>query len=213
MRILAIADVIAPQLYTAHVPERFHQVDLVLCCGDLPFDYIEFIVTQLGKPTFHVPGNHAPAGDGILGHDGQYRKDPEGSTNIDGRIITFRGLRIGGLGGSVRYNNEANHYSQGEMHRRVWRMTPRLAYNQRRYGRGLDILITHASPRGIHDQADPAHRGFDAFVPLMRRYRPRYLIHGHIHLYRGETQCTQFEDTTVLNAYGFQIIDLNDNDQ
>ena len=74
---------------------------------------------------------------------------------------------------------------------------------------GLDILVTHASPWGIHDQPDPAHQGFRAFLPLMERFRPRYLLHGHIHLYRGETQRTQYHDTTVINAYGFQFIDID----
>lgn len=209
MRILAISDVVVPQLYTQHVPERFRQVDLVLSCGDLPYDYVEFIVTMLGKPTFYVHGNHAAGGDGIYCDDGTFRAGPQGCGDLHRRIVNFRGLRIGGLDGCVRYNEGPYQYTQGQMRRMALGMYPRMALNKYRHGRGLDILVTHASPFGIHDQPDPAHHGFRAFLPLMERFRPRYLLHGHIHLYRGEVQRTQYHDTTVINAYGFQFIDID----
>jgi len=101
MRILAISDVVVPQLYAQHVPERFRQVDLVLSCGDLPYDYVEYIVTLLGKPTFYVHGNHAAGGDGIYCDDGAFKVGPEGCGDLHRRIVNFRGLRIGGLDGSV----------------------------------------------------------------------------------------------------------------
>jgi Icc-related predicted phosphoesterase len=209
MRILAISDVVVPQLYAAEVPERFRQVDLVLSCGDLPYDYLEYVVTRLGKPLYYVHGNHAPGGPGIFCDDGAFKPGPDGCSNLHRRIVNFRGLRIGGLEGCVRYNPGPFQYSQSEMQRFALGMTPGLMWNRHRYGRGLDILLTHASPWGIHDQPDAAHRGFKAYLSLMERFRPRYLIHGHVHLYRGEVQRTLYHETTVINAYGFQFIDVD----
>ena len=208
MRILAISDVVVPQLYADVIPERFRQVDLVLSCGDLPYDYIEYIVTRLGKPVFYVHGNHAAGGEGVYCADGSFKAGPEGASDLHRRIVTFRGLRIGGLEGCVRYNRGPYQYTQNQMRRHALSMLPRLTLNRHRYGRGVDVLVTHAPPVGIHDQPDPAHQGFDAFLPLMRRYRPQYLLHGHVHLYRGEVQRTQYHDTTVINAFGFQFIDI-----
>ena len=95
------------------------------------------------------------------------------------------------------------------MARRIWQMTPALMLNRLRYGRALDILVTHAPPRGIHDSDDRAHTGFDAFLPLMRRFRPRYLLHGHSHVYRADVVTrTQYQDTTVLNVYPYRVIDF-----
>ena len=84
-----------------------------------------------------------------------------------------------------------------------------LIKNKIKYGRYLDILLTHASPRHIHDKEDPCHKGFECFNWFIKKFKPAYLIHGHIHLYDlRETRVTQSEDTTVVNAYAHWLIEF-----
>lgn len=209
MKILAIADQEVPQLQIEKIPERLRDIDLILSCGDLPFDYLEHLVSRFNKPLFYVFGNHGPGKRGVSLANGGTKYAPEGCINLHGRIVHYNGLLIGGLEGSVAYNKGPHQYSQGEMRWLVRRMEGRLWLNKLRYGRALDILITHAPPWGIHDAPDPAHHGFQAFVGLMQRYKPRYLIHGHVHAYRYEApRMTRFGETIVVNAYGYQLIEI-----
>ena len=47
-----------------------------------------------------------------------------------------------------------------------------------------DTVRETALPYRIHDGEDQCHRGFRSFLGLMDRHAPRYLIHGHRHIYR-----------------------------
>jgi Icc-related predicted phosphoesterase len=161
---------------------------------------------MLNIPLIHVPGNHdpaAPARESPLSFEGC-------PNNIDGLVIEERGLLIAGLGGSIRYRPDGvNQYSQGEMARRILAMTPRLLWNWIRYRRFLDILVTHAPPRGIHDAEDPAHVGFAPFNRFITRFRPRYLLHGHSHVYRRDAATsTQIGQTTIVNVYPYRVIEI-----
>ena len=75
---------------------------------------------------------------------------------------------------------------------------------------GVDIVLTHAPPHGYGDAPDRAHLGFSCFLPLMEKYRPMYLFHGHVHPNYGyklpKTQ--QYADTTIMNVVGWQILDI-----
>jgi hypothetical protein len=43
----------------------------------------------------------------------------------------------------------------------------------------------------------------------MRIFKPRYLLHGHIHLYRLDAVTrTRYCETDVINIYPFQVLDL-----
>jgi len=206
MKILALSDQMVDQLYSPTVKERFGDVNLVVGCGDLPSYYLEFIVSMLNAPLIHVPGNHDPAvatPESVLSIQGC-------ASNIDGLVIKERGLLIAGLGGSIRYRPDgANQYTQGEMARRILAMTPHLLWNRLRCGRFLDILVTHAPPRGIHDAEDPAHVGFAPFNRFIERFRPRYLLHGHSHVYRRDAvTSTRVGQTTVVNVYPYRVIDI-----
>jgi Icc-related predicted phosphoesterase len=206
MKILALSDQVVEQLYCPSVKERFDDVDLVVGCGDLPSYYLEFIVSMLNVPLVHVPGNHDPAAPAL-----DSDLSPHGcANNIDGLVIEERGLLIAGLGGSIRYRPDGvNQYTQGEMARRILTMTPRLWWNRLRYGRFLDILVTHAPPRGIHDAEDPAHVGFESFNRFIARFRPRYLLHGHSHVYRRDAATsTQTAQTNVINVYPYRVIEI-----
>jgi Icc-related predicted phosphoesterase len=211
MKILTVSDKVDELLYSPAIKRLCSDVDLVLGCGDLPFHYLEFIVTMVGGPLFYVIGNHANAvrKKHELKHLWEY---PGGCENIDGRAVRYKKLLIAGLEGSIRYNNNPHfQYSEYEMARKVWRLAPSLLLNKLRYGRYLDILITHAPPRGIHDKQDRCHTGFQSFVTFMDRFRPRYLIHGHVHIYSpNETTETVYGDTTVINTYNHRFLEIDE---
>lgn len=210
MKILALSDQVVEQVYSPRVRDLFGDVGLVVGCGDLPDYYLEYVVSMLNVPFFHVPGNHdlpPSVADWEGPSAGQL---PRECGCLDGRVVREQGLLLAGLGGSVRYRPDgAYQYTQAEMGRRVLAMTPRLWLNRARYGRAVDILITHAPPKGIHDGTDPAHVGFVAFRRFIARFRPRYLLHGHSHVWRRDTVVTtQVGATTVLNVCPYRVVEV-----
>jgi Icc-related predicted phosphoesterase len=211
MKVLTVSDRVDELIYSPGIKNHFSDVDLVLGCGDLPHYYLEFIVTMLGGPLFYVIGNHANA----VKHRYAAREEweyPGGCENIDGRVVRYKKLLIAGLEGSMRYNNSPYfQYTEREMAWKVWQLAPWLAWNKLRYGRYLDILITHAPPQGIHDRPDRCHQGFQAFRTFIDRFRPRYLIHGHIHIYSpAEETDTMVGNTRVMNSYGYQTFEIDE---
>lgn len=213
MKILAVSDEVVDLLYSPQIRDRFGEVDLVLGCGDLPYYYLEFIVTMLAAPLYYVPGNHDKPHQYVS--DGRILSSAEGCVDVDGQTaevalkVGVAPLLLGGLGGCLRYNNEGVHqYTQSEMTRRTLGLWPGLLYNRLRHGRCLDIFIAHAPPLGIHDAPDLTHTGFEAFLRLMRVCRPRFLLHGHAHIYRSDTVTrTMYHHTEVLNVYPYRIIE------
>ena len=210
MKILAVSDAVAGQLTASAIPKRFQDVDLVLSCGDLPLDYMEHLVCRIGRGTlFYVNGNHVQKD--VLLANGSRKSEPEGCINLHRRVVNYRGLLVGGLEGSMKYNSGAHQYSELQMSTNALMMLPTLGLNRLRYGRGVDVMISHAAPRGIHDEPDLCHQGFGAFLGMMRRHRPLYWLHGHIHIYRQDTvRVTRYLDTTVVNAYEYQLIEIDD---
>ncbi len=211
MRILSVSDKVDEFLYSPAIARILGGVDLVLGCGDLPFYYLEFITTMLGGPLYYVMGNHG------LAARRRYRpreewEYPGGCEDIDGRAVRYRKLLVAGLEGSMRYNNNPHfQYSEHGMAWKAWRLAPRLVLNRLFYGRYLDVLITHAPPQGIHDRPDRCHQGFRAFLTLMDRFQPRYLIHGHVHVYNPrEVTQTVYKNTTVINTYGYRTLDIDE---
>ncbi|NTV65489.1 MAG: metallophosphoesterase [Oscillochloris sp.] len=209
MQILTISDEIVPAIYSLNIKQRFQGVDLVLGCGDLPIYYVDFVITMLGVPCYYIWGNH----DGPeIQSDGQVLHEVRGGLCLEDRTICHGGLTIAGLGGSLRYKNDGYHqYTEAEMMRRAWRLVPQLLFNRLRYGRYLDILLTHAPPLGIHNGPDYPHRGFQTFLWLMERFRPRYLIHGHIHLSYGYNVTTEslYQQTRVINTAGYRMMSID----
>jgi Icc-related predicted phosphoesterase len=208
MRFLTVSDEVVPAIYSLSIKDRFPDVQAVLACGDLPHYYLEFIVTMLGKPCYYVEGNHDKV---EYSAEGEEVREPRGCISLENRCMKHEGLLLAGLGGSIRYNKDSGaQYTESEMMLRVWRLTPRLILNRLRYGRYLDILLTHAPPLDIHNGPDFPHRGFRALLTFMDRFAPRYLIHGHIHLSYGFSTVTetQYKHTTVLNTAGYRLLDV-----
>ena len=204
MKILTLSDVVLETVYGPQVRTRFRDVDLVVCCGDLPYYYIEYVISNLDKPTFFVRGNHAHAMEySELGG----RSEPHGGIDLHRRVICHRGLLLAGIEGSLRYNYGPFQYSQGEMFAFILGMVPELLLNKLRFGRYLDLFVTHAPPVGIHDMPDLPHRGVKAFRWVLKVFKPAYHFHGHIHVYNSATPVkTLFDQTWVVNAYGYRVL-------
>lgn len=209
MKILTVSDKVDELIYSPAIKKVFGDIDLVLGCGDLPFYYLEFIVTMLGGPLFYVIGNHANAVKKRYAPRSEW-EFPGGCENVDGRVVQYKGLLIAGLEGSMRYNENPDYqYTEREMAWKVWQLAPGLLLNRLLHGRYLDIMITHAPPYGIHDRPDPCHQGFRAFLTLMDRFRPRYLIHGHVHVYNPlEKTDSDYRGTRVINTYGYRALEI-----
>jgi Icc-related predicted phosphoesterase len=206
VKILAVSDEVVDRLYNTRILQNCRDIELILGCGDLPYEYLEFLVTVLNVPLLYVPGNHDP----------QYREDnsatrAEGCVNLDRHLVQVKGLSLAGLGGSIRYTpGHPNQYSQPEMYGRVISILPEVIWNRFRTGKGLDIIIAHSPARGIHDDSDPAHTGFSAFLDIIRVFKPRYFLHGHTLVYKGNLlpTVTQVGRTTVINVYPSRLLEV-----
>ena len=197
MKILSISDMVVPELSEQFDARQFDGIELVLSCGDLPPEYLASIREHLDVPLYYVRGNH----------DIRYQNSPPvGCLNIHQRWITFKGLRIMGLEGSRWYNGGPIQYRDYQMRQMIWRMTPGLWFKG-----GVDVVITHAPPRHIHDAEDRCHRGFDSFLKLINRFQPRYFIHGHIHAYITDPsqRVTLVGNAHVINTFAYHLLEVD----
>jgi Icc-related predicted phosphoesterase len=207
-KILSVSDQIDPRIYSDSLPERYGDVDFVLSCGDLSYLYLEYILTVLNRPLYFVHGNHDPLEEIS---EGDARSYPQGSENLHSRIIRKHDLLLAGIEGSIQYNRRTPYqHTQSKMWRFAFSLVPGLIYNKIRYGRYLDIFVTHAPPRGIHEGDDWTHQGINAFRWLIKSFQPKYHFHGHIHHYRpDEITETQLGETLVINTYRSRITELD----
>lgn len=189
MRILAISDVSSQYLYDYYTPGKLDGFDFILACGDLDKEYLEFIVTMANCPLLYVHGNHDESLD---------KDPPEGCICIDDCIYVYKGIRILGLGGSYRYRNGKYMFTERQMRQRIRQLRFRLHKSK-----GFDILLTHAPARNINDFNSLSHRGFECFSMLLEKYRPKYFVHGHVHMNYGIhiPRKTVNEETIIINAY------------
>ncbi len=227
VKILCLSDVKSPLVYSSNIKERFGDVDLVIGAGDLVMDYYGFIVSMLNKHLYFVFGNHNlkhlrrfkfPKHASAEQHDfmgnpqsHEVMTDYFGSTYIGGKVVYLKehDLIIAGMGGCMRYNRGENQYTDLYMHLKLMRLVPKLLWNRLVRGRFLDIFITHAPPKGIHDQEDRCHQGFSGFLWFMRRFRPRYLLHGHVHLIdMNQQRESTYHDTQVINVYEYYLLEV-----
>lgn len=219
MKILCVADHIDPLVYSTQVKNRFKGVELVLGAGDLPLEYYSYIVSSLNVPLLFVYGNHNLSYlESFQGRTTEQTHEESilnkfsfGATFIEDRHHKHGKLLVAGLGGSMRYNNGEHQFTEWQMMLRVLRLAPRLWWNKLVHGRYLDVLLTHAPPRGIHDREDKCHWGFKAFLTFMKWFEPRYLVHGHIHLYElNEVRRTVYRKTEVVNCYDHLVLEVED---
>jgi Icc-related predicted phosphoesterase len=208
MRLLCLGDVESASIYSTNIRERFGKTDVAIGCGDLPYPYLEYVISMLDVPLYYVHGNHVTAIEIALD---EIRLHPWGGVNMHRKVVYDKthDLLIGGIEGSLRYNKGPKQYSQFQMWLMVLEMVPKLLLNRMRYGRSLDCFITHSPAAGIHSESDHAHRGVHAFRWLLRWFSPQLHVHGHVHLYLpNQFRETNFHNTRVLNAYGYIELEL-----
>lgn len=196
MKILFLADEESKVYWDYFKKEQFEGIDLIISCGDLKPEYLTFLATLVSVPLLYVHGNH----------DDKYdKRPPEGCICIEDRIYNFNGIRILGLGGSYRYKDGVNQYTEQQMARRIAKLKLKLTIN-----RGFDILVTHSPAYGFHDGEDQCHRGFDSFNRLINTYHPKYFVHGHVHMNYGRQfpRVDEIGDTQVINAFERYILEV-----
>ena len=198
MRILVVADEECKYFWDYYQPGRLKEYDLILSCGDLKPEYLSFLVTMGRAPVLYVHGNH----DTIY-----ERRPPEGCISVEDTIYKYGDLRIMGLGGSRKYSGGPHQYTERQMRSRI----ARLKWKIRMLG-GIDIVVTHSPAEGLGDDDDPAHWGFAALRDFLDRYRPAYLIHGHVHMTYGHNipRVREYNGTTLINAYERYVLELPD---
>lgn len=201
MKILCISDRVEQLLYGPNLNAYAADVEAVISCGDLPFAYLEYIVTFLGVPVYYVLGNHDPAPDGKV--------YPGGCTPLDGQVLDVGGVTVAGLSGSAAYSFGPNQYTGRQMRRRSRALSARIL-RRKLFGKPVpQVFVSHSPPFGLGDRKDRAHTGFESYLGLIDRYEPDLWLHGHVHLYGpNDHRVTRRGRTKVLNVYGHKIVDV-----
>ena len=197
MKILVLADVESKYLWDYFEKEKLEGIDLILSAGDLKPQYLSFLASFSKVPILYVHGNHDDCYD---------IQPPDGCIDIENKIYVYKGVRIMGLGGSIRYKKGKNQYTQKEMNHRINKMWLSIKRHK-----GIDILLTHSPAAGVNDGEDHVHKGFDAFVDILDEYQPKYFIHGHVHksYSNGFKREDKYKNTVVINGYDRYIIDVD----
>lgn len=196
MKILLLADEESKAYWEYFKKEDFEGIDLIISCGDLKASYLSFLTTMVGVPVLYVHGNH---------DDSYSVNPPEGCTSIEDKVFVYEGVRFLGLGGSNRYKPGKNQYTEQQMKKRIKKLRFKLWRHK-----GFDVLVTHSPAYGLNDGEDLCHIGFDAFNDLIKRYKPKYFVHGHVHMSYGRNykRLDQVGDTIVVNAYEKYVIEI-----
>ncbi len=210
VKVLVVADEVATNLQERTL--RDLAPELVLAAGDLPWDYLEWIASSIDVPMVFVPGNHDPEAESSSGgRFGDYLDygamcefpRPHGVINADQEVIRAAGLRIAGLGGCVRYSRGPNQYTQRQYRARASRLL-----RKARSAGPVDVVLTHAPPRGLGDAQDGPHVGIEALHRVLDRLEPTWLLHGHIHPYGMTMPDRQVGPTTLRNVIPWKVVDI-----
>ncbi len=204
--ILAVTDEVDPRVHSETLRQRMGHVEFVVSCGDLPASYLEFIADALNRPVYYVLGNHTRR------CSRQSACKPSGAIELSGKVVQDpgTGLILAGFPGCLRYeDDQPAQFTEREIGLMAMKMAPRLHLNRLRQGRALDLLVTHAPPRGVNDRSDPAHLGFETFRGFLEQWSPAYHLHGHVHLYdRSQPFQQRFGDTEVINVFPYRLLEL-----
>ena len=196
MKILCLADEENKGLWDFFQKDRVGDVDMIISCGDLEPGYLEFLESMTNVPLLYVHGNH----------DDKYEvKPPLGCTCIDEDIYDYKGLRIMGLGGSVKYGDKKNMYTEKQMAKRIKKLHKKAVLMG-----GIDVLVTHAPAAGYGDLEDLPHHGFECFNALLNEFNPLYLLHGHVHMNYGrvEREMEHPSGAKIINCYDKYMLEI-----
>ena len=197
LKALVVSDHESEYIWDFFDAKAFQGIDVILSCGDLKPEYLSFLVTMIPAPLLFVRGNH----------DTRYEQNPpEGCIDLEEKPVVIKGVRFVGFGGCKSTKPAPNNYTEREMNLKVLRAT--LAFSLRK---GFDVLVTHAPAAGLGDGDDRFHEGFDTFVKLIDKYKPRYHLHGHQHLTYsiGSKRVMEYNDTTIINGYNYYIMEMD----
>lgn len=196
MRILLLADEESKLYWDFFNKADFDGIDLIVSCGDLKASYLSFLATMTGLPVLYVRGNH---------DDSYAQQGPDGCICIEDSVYNYNGIRFMGLGGCNRYKPGKNQFSEKEMKKRYKKMKGQLFWNK-----GIDVLVTHAPAAGIHDDCDECHKGFEVFNEIIEKYKPKFFVHGHVHMNYGRKfpREDMVGETRVVNAYQRYVIEI-----
>lgn len=203
MKVLCISDRVEPTLYGPNLQANAPGVEAVISCGDLPFAYLEYIVTFLGVPVYYVLGNHDPSPQG--------KEHPEGCIPLDGEVVDIGGVVVAGLSGSRFYSGGPNQYTERQMRGRARALSVKILWRKLLGRPAPTVLVTHSPPFGLGDREDHAHIGFESFVGFVDRNEPELLLHGHVHLYgpdQEKQRVAERGNTKILNVFGHRIVDV-----
>lgn len=146
-----------------HSPDHFQmapvdaaQIDVIFTLGDIDDGTLDYIIMQAQQvPVIGVPGNH----------DSEHIP---GVLNVHKKVIDFKGIKIGGFGGSLRYkDDQPHHHSQWYAKWGMWRMPQ------------VDIFLSHCGPPCTTEDEGPLHKGFTSFDRYLAKKPPKIWLHGH----------------------------------
>jgi Icc-related predicted phosphoesterase len=205
MTILCVSDWIDPLIYSERLKERMNDVDIIVSCGDVSLNYLDFIMSQLDKPLFFVFGNHVSRPKTDTKPFEETRPEaPYCFENLHLKVRKVDNVLLTGFQGSLWYNGGPYQYRQWQVYLLLLKLLPRLIFNRIFYKRFIDIFVTHASPFKIGDLPDQCHRGLKAFNLFIKLFKPKLVLHGHIHIYdRNEKRTKYLNDTKIINCSGF----------
>ena len=179
-KFLCVSDIeILADMEEDFLKQRFKDIDFIMSAGDVSNNYLDYLVSVLNKDLICVNGNHT------------YNRDCpiEFAKVINGKFIKYKGLRILGLDGSKVYSFQEHQYSESQMKMKILKNIFFLR-------KGVDIVLSHASPEGI-------------FHKVIQHFKPKLWIHGHIHLSNFMNyQDTIVGDTMVSNTFGYRIFTI-----
>ena len=81
MKLLVLSDELDKKYWDYYKDGDLDQFDLILSAGDLPPQYLSYIVTFARCPVFYIHGNH---------DDCYEERPPEGCICIDGKIVNYK---------------------------------------------------------------------------------------------------------------------------
>lgn len=200
IRILLVADEESKFIWDHFDASRFKGVDVIVSCGDLKASYLSFLTTMVAAPLIYVPGNH----------DIPYLSNPpEGCDDLTERMVTIKGVRFIGFGGARSQSPKPFHYTEKALSRQIVRRLPEICMNG-----GFDVLVTHAPAHGLGDGEDNFHKGFRGYLALIHYFNPSYHLLGHLHAaYGGSIASRMYRGTSIINGFGYKLIDLEVPDQ
>jgi Icc-related predicted phosphoesterase len=161
----------------------YGQADLILALGDIADSLILEAQQAFGAPpVFAVKGNHdAPT------------PFPAGIPDLHLKMVEFGGLRFGGFNGSWKYKPRGHFLYEQQEAAGLLEDFP-----------SVEVLLSHNSPRHVHDKEDDTHFGFEALNAYINRHQPRMVLHGHQHVNKE----TMVGATKVIGVWGHRLLEI-----